>query len=122
MRIVADRPEYRPTWLYTEVLDRIWRATGSPYVATWNGIPVFPDWFDHEGERPVAFKTGNMNLQVVCGAGRIYFLGGRHRTRWLMSRFPMVPVGLEEQHYDEAVSLGLASRRVVAADFLATFD
>jgi hypothetical protein len=122
MRIVADRPEYKPTWLYTEVLDRMWRATGSPYVATWKGIPVFPDWFAYENDHLVAFKTGNMNFEVVGGKGRIYFLDGRHRTRWLMSRFSLVPVGLEEQHYEEAVSLGLASGRVIATDQIPTFD
>jgi hypothetical protein len=122
MRIVADRPEYKPAWLYTDVLDRMWRSTGSPYVATWRGIPVFPDWFEYENESPVAFKTGNMNFEVVSGEGRIHFLDGRHRTRWLMSRFPLVPVGLGEQHYDEAVSLGLVSRRVVTTDYLPTFD
>jgi hypothetical protein len=122
MRIVANRAEYKPTWLHTEVLDRIWKATGSPFVSTWTGLPVFPDWFEYEDGNLAAFKTADMNFEVVSGVGRIYFLDGRHRTRWLMSRFTLVPVGLEEQHYSEAVSFGLASRRVVATDSFPTFD
>jgi hypothetical protein len=122
MRIVAHHPEYTPTWLHTEVLERMWRATGSPYVATWTGPPVFPDWFQYDQGSPVAFMTADMDFEVVAGAGRIRFVEGRHRTRWLMGRFALVPVGLEARHYDEAVSLGLAARRVIGSDSFPTFD
>ena len=122
MRIVADRPEYKPTWMYTEVLERLWKSSGSPYVAAWDGLPVFPDWFHYEDGHLAAFKTGNLNLEVVTGAGRISFLDGRHRTRWLMNRLAEVPVGLEEHHYQQALMLGLASRHVAATDSFPMFD
>jgi hypothetical protein len=122
MRIVAHDPAYQPTWLHTDVLDRMWRATGSPYVATWTGLPVFPDWFQYENGSPVAFMTADMDFETVAGAGRVRFVDGRHRTRWLMSRFALVPVGLEARHCAAAVALGLASWRVIDTDTFPTFD
>jgi hypothetical protein len=120
MKTVANRPEYKPTWLYTEVLDRLWKESGSPYVASWTGLPRFPEWFEYENGHLAAFKTADLYIEMLNGAARIEFLDGRHR-RWLMNRFELVPVGLEERHYEEALRLGLASRRVLADDRFRTF-
>ena len=121
MRIAASRPEYKPTWLDAHVLDRLWKLSGSPYVASWTGLPRFPDWFDYENGQPVAFKTADLYLELVNGVRGIKFLDGRHRTRWLMTRFDLVPVGLEERHYEEAVRLGLARRRVEIGERFDTY-
>ena len=122
MRIVATTPEYRPTWLHRDVLDRIWRASGSPYVASWHRAPIFPDWFLYEGATPVAFRTADMSFAMLLGAPSVYFIDGRHRTRWLMERFELVPVGLEEHHFGEATTVGLAVRPVDPEDTFPTFD
>jgi hypothetical protein len=122
MRIVANQPEYKPTWLHSDILDRLWKASGTSYVANWKGAPIFPDWFEYEDGHPVAFKTADMNVDVTAGVAKLYFIDGRHRTRWLMTRFALVPVGLEDSSYAQALSLGLATRRVDPSEFLSTFD
>lgn len=117
MRIHANREEFKPRWIRSLVLASRWTVGSSYFVASWEGSPL-DGWFcyDNNANR-TAFKTADMYLERSGESLEIRFVDGRHRTRWLLSLgITLVPVGLEDAHYTQALHIGLAAASVRETD------
>ena len=119
MKIQATRQEYIPAWVNPEVLEKLWIFNPNYYIKSWSGSPKI-GWFAYDiPDVRTGFCTGDMYLEEIDGHLTVGFVAGRHRTRWLMTRGdPLIPVGLEEHHYQKALSIGLAVSRVLAHEEL----
>lgn len=114
MKIQATRKEYIPTWVYPEALERLWILNKNYYVESWSGEPKI-GWFDYAmPDVRTGFCTADAYLEEIEGKLTVGFVNGRHRTRWLMTMNKrLIPIGLEEECFKKAISIGLASGRVM---------
>jgi hypothetical protein len=113
MKIIATRKNYQPTWVFADVLEELWKHNKSFYIASWSGGPKAA-WYAYDiPDVKTAFCTADTYIETIDGELTVSFENGRHRTRWLLNLgMKLIPIGLEDKHYQKAISIGLAKSRV----------
>jgi hypothetical protein len=88
MKIEANRNWHPACLVRADIFERLWRRNHL-YVGKWEGDPE-RGWFRYKwtresrGTEKVAFRTADVRIESDEKGHYIYFVNGRHRTRWLL--------------------------------------